>query len=118
MLAEQLVVRQRAAGRSVRLETLQDYDAEQLTVRGPSTAPSPAQPLSSAILAPQAEQGVCVFLVSTYEHGLPPEPARWFHTSLLDVAKCVWEALAPAADPNLSFIPYPTLSPLLTATFG
>eukprot|EP00045_Choanoeca_perplexa_P005760 m.48322 g.48322 ORF g.48322 m.48322 type:complete len:760 (-) comp13278_c0_seq1:54-2333(-) len=30
------------------------------------------------------EAGVCVFVVSTYEHGQPPTNTRWFHTSLLE----------------------------------
>eukprot|EP00730_Choanoeca_flexa_P016974 TRINITY_DN8112_c0_g1_i1.p1 TRINITY_DN8112_c0_g1~~TRINITY_DN8112_c0_g1_i1.p1 ORF type:complete len:750 (+),score=171.27 TRINITY_DN8112_c0_g1_i1:269-2251(+) len=33
-----------------------------------------------------AETGVCVFVVSTYEHGQPPTNAAWFHTSLIDAA--------------------------------
>eukprot|EP01147_Barroeca_monosierra_P002878 gene2878-5704_t len=31
-----------------------------------------------------SERRVCVFIISTYEHGTPPKNAEWFYTSLLD----------------------------------
>ena len=35
----------------------------------------------------QLERGTCVFVVATYEQGLPTESTRWFHTSLMDASK-------------------------------
>ncbi|EGD80434.1 TYW1B protein [Salpingoeca rosetta] len=46
------------------VETLESLDVESLT----------------------SEKRVCVFIVSTYEHGTPPKNAEWFYTSLLDAA--------------------------------